>query len=388
MEHKIDLSEYMARFAELLECDADDLYILLDPAGTNDWLGSQYYNHSCKNGETYIDQRLETEKLGNLPIMRRGMTVFGVTKYMAGDTPYLILATLDPSGYNYQYKYMVYRKGTLLSIIRYHQLMRQNYVKDHLRTPVLEKGLLQRVLDNSIYFLQKHRSLKQFGVRVGRGLLFTGPPGNGKTMLCNYIKGLCGLRNKTYDMVSAAALEDAFANDRLSHVVNGADVLFFDDIDTAYLNRKNGNDGRMACALLSALDGINENRGAVVRIFTTNEDIQSLDEAFTRPGRIDEIISFKLPTPELRREFIHTWHDDVVEAVDTNKLVKVTEGCSFAVLENVKTNLVVHYLKTNEWDLDHVLEKTSLKGDSAPKTIIGFYRPPPEAERRIGYSDD
>ena len=371
MEHKIRLNEYLPQFAQELECKEEDLCILMTPDRTSDWLGSDYYKHN--RTENYNDRRVSITQLGDLPIMKQGTKIFGVAKYQAGEAQYLIVTLLDPTGYNYLYTFLVYKRGKLRAIIKHHQLSRQQYVKANILKPVLADGVLETALDNSIRFLQNRRRLKQYAVRAGRGLLFTGPPGNGKTMLCNYIKGLCGLHNKTYDTVSASALEEGFSGDSLQYVVNSADVLFFDDIDTAYLNRKAGGDGRMACALLSALDGIGENKGAVVRIFTTNEDIQNLDPAFKRPGRIDEVIHFDLPTEDLRRRLIESWHEEVVSNIDVDLLVEKTNECSFAILENVKTNLVVYYLKTGAWDLNHVLAEIPLvPGDLNPKSVIGF----------------
>jgi hypothetical protein len=55
-------------------------------------------------------------------------------------------------------------------------------------------------------------------------------------------------------------------------------VKFFDDIDVAYLDRKKGN-GKMACSMLTAMDGMREDEN-LVRIFTTNEPVEELDPAF------------------------------------------------------------------------------------------------------------
>lgn len=378
MEHIIYLNDYMGQFAEMLGCREEDLVILIDPGQTNVWLANRFYRRHKTNN--FKDKKIPlhpgiaryTAPLGKIFPMRYGWDMHGITKYEADGTPYLIAICLDPSVYNHTLEFMIYKRGTLRAIIKYHKAKEKEFVQGNIQKPILPEGLMERVLNNSIEFLNHRRQLKKRGVRAARGLLFTGPPGNGKTMLCNYIKSLCGLSGKSYDTISAPALEKAFAQDDLDHTVNRADVLFFDDIDAAYLSRKG--DGKMSCALLSALDGINESRNAVVRIFTTNEEITGLDEAFTRPGRIDEIIHFGQPTEDLRRQMIKAWDADIVEAIDVEGLLAETDKCSFAMLEGIKNNLVLHQLKTGEWDLAHVLEECPSNADHVQKGLIGFNR--------------
>ena len=70
------------------------------------------------------------------------------------------------------------------------------------------------------------------------------------------------------------------------------------------MDRGKGN-GKMACSLLTAMDGMSEG-GHLVRIFTTNESVEELDPAFTRPGRIDRCITLDKPDQDLRRQLIQT----------------------------------------------------------------------------------
>ena len=86
----------------------------------------------------------------------------------------------------------------------------------------------------------------------------------------------------------AASVKDLFA-------VHRRGVIFFDDMDIALRDRTTVKETDDQAVFLSALDGIDVNEG-VVYVFTTNCPLALIDPAFKRPGRIDLVLHFDLPT--------------------------------------------------------------------------------------------
>ena len=220
-------------------------------------------------------------------------------------------------------------------------------------------------------FLLKAKEISHYGVKIKRGLILDGPPGNGKTMLCRYIQRLCSHNNINYSIVTASDIDNAFKDQALNDLFIQSTVTFFDDIDIEYMNRDKGN-GKMACSLLTAMDGMSDS-GHLVRIFTTNETVESLDKAFIRPGRIDKRITLELPDDNLRRTLIDKyWPKEITDNICVDELIKRTNRFSFAELESIRTLLVTNKILGNKgWDLDYAFKKHNEQRNDR-KSSLGF----------------
>lgn len=243
--------------------------------------------------------------------------------------------------------------------------------------PILEEGILNRLKNDTIGFLNKSKLLEKFGVKVKKGIILQGDPGNGKTMACRYIQKLCSQNGYSWGTITSSELDSSYQENCLNDLFSQYTVSFFDDIDIQYLDRSKGN-GKMACSLLTAMDGMSE-LGHVVRIFTTNEDVKSLDKAFVRPGRIDSFISFKKPTPDLIRKLVvDKWPEDIKKNIDIEKLIKACKGFSFAEVESIRTLLVSEKIINNGvWDLDKALSEFNSRSEehqsiASQKSVGGF----------------
>ena len=117
------------------------------------------------------------------------------------------------------------------------------------------------------------------------------------------------------------AVKDLFA-------VHRRGIIFFDDMDIALRDRNTVKETDDQAVFLSALDGIDVNEG-VVYVFTTNCPLELIDPAFKRPGRIDLVLHFELPTATLRRELIDRWHAEVRGGIDIDAAVDRDERLQF-----------------------------------------------------------
>ncbi|KAI8921745.1 P-loop containing nucleoside triphosphate hydrolase protein, partial [Entophlyctis helioformis] len=177
-----------------------------------------------------------------------------------------------------------------------------------LNTIVLANGLADDLLADAREFLASEDWYAQRGIPYRRGYLFHGPPGTGKSSFVAALAGALELDVYVLSLtgfgINDSALVDIFAG------IPKRCIVLMEDVDALFAKRKLthskglgkghgglGNDGSAAGAngislsgLLNALDGLSASVGRVL-IMTTNQ-IEKLDDALIRPGRIDMRVCF------------------------------------------------------------------------------------------------
>ena len=314
--------------------------------------------------------------LSGLPIIRRrplqsaGRVGLGVYIYQSRLSPeikYALYCVRGPAG---DEVYMVVEKGNLFKLKR-NALSLNKLCNQKLQKPILQEGLLEEVTRNTVGFLLKAKEIERYGVKIKRGIILDGPPGNGKTMLCRYIQKLCSQNSINWGVITSADIDQAYQDKELNYLFNQFTVTFFDDIDISYMDRGKGN-GKMACSLLTAMDGMFEG-GHLVRIFTTNESVKDLDRAFTRPGRIDRLFTLNIPDSSLRRQLVLTWPKDILDNIHIEECVKRSKDFSFAELEAIRTFLVTNKLLGNGiWSLATAFDEFDERRTENKKIGVGF----------------
>lgn len=268
-------------------------------------------------------------------------------------------------------------KGNYFRLIRHWK--RLNAANSQMGPPVLPDGVLENILKNSVGFLTKKKLIASYGVNVRRGLVLSGPPGNGKSMVCRYLKSICNKNNIYHRTIRAGEIQNAYAENALEDLFNNNGIIFLDDIDISFFSRRtSGSNDKMACALLAAMDGV-ETTGNSIRIFTTNEHLFDMDEAFRRPGRIDKVYHFNKPTSEGIRRLFESWPQEMLEGVDIDEAVKMCEGHSFAEVDAIRANMVTnHIIDEKPWDFKTAHEEMSKNkkekdnGQDFSKPQMGF----------------
>lgn len=345
---------------------------------------------SCLNREHMLyaktkDRAIQEEGYqDDMPFIREGNrhanksdTGLGLALYETrGSHPiqYVIMTLKKSEMWDYTGTYGVIAEKQLYRLERYWRGLAKYYLRNN-KPPVLYPGILDDVIKHSIGFLLDRKKIQEYDVKIRRGIALYGKPGNGKTMLCRWIQRLCAENNIKYRTVTGSELDDAYKDNKMGDIFREAPVIFFDDIDISYLNRSSANgNAKVACSLLSAMDGFDQSPHSV-RIFTTNEDIRDIDPAFTRPGRIDRKFELLPPTPELRSQLIKTWHRDLLQSVGPKQILSATKDFSFADLECLKSLMVTNFLVEKPiWDLDLALQEFSQSHLRA--TNVGFHGEP------------
>lgn len=172
-----------------------------------------------------------------------------------------------------------------------------------------------RAMIEAVEFPIKHKELFAFyGKKPTKGILLSGPPGCGKTMIARAAASVVGkLHGKDVAFLNIKATElqqpyvgqteqiirDLFAYARAYKALHGHQLILFIDEADAILPRRSGGMRRVAnweesnvATFLAEMDGLEES-GAVV-ILATNRP-EAIDQALLRDGRIDRKVIVQRP---------------------------------------------------------------------------------------------
>jgi AAA family ATPase, CDC48 subfamily len=182
-------------------------------------------------------------------------------------------------------------------------------------------------------------------VEPPRGVILSGPPGSGKTLLARALANQCEasfISIKGPELLSKWVGEsEKGIRETFRRAKQAAPcIVFFDELD-ALAPRRGGNmsDGsvgdRVIAQLLTEMDGIEGRTGVIVLAATNRPDM--IDPALLRPGRFDLGIELQYPTEEGRRSIfeVHLRGRPVDPQVSIAELARLTEGRSGADIEAI-----------------------------------------------------
>jgi len=246
-----------------------------------------------------------------------------------------------------------------------------------------EKQELMEVVD----FLKNKEKFKALGARVPRGILLSGEPGTGKTLLA---RAVAGEANVPFFATSGSDFSGIIVGLGVAKIKeifelakrNAPCILFIDEIDAIGQSRSkhsfNDNDREQTLnQLLIEMDGFANDTGIIVIAATNRPDM--LDTALLRPGRFDRQINIDLPNLEGRRDILnlHAKKFKIDEKVDMMDVARGTTGFSGADLENLLNESALHAVRSN-----HKFVEQSDIEEARDKILMG-----PKKNRKIRPED-
>ncbi|MCG2778975.1 MAG: ATP-dependent zinc metalloprotease FtsH, partial [Desulfobacterales bacterium] len=201
-------------------------------------------------------------------------------------------------------------------------------------------------LGEIVEFLKDPKRFTRLGGRIPKGVLLTGAPGTGKTLLARAISGEAGV---PFFSISGSDFVEMFVGVGASRVrdlfkqgiKNAPCIIFIDEIDAVGRHRGAGLGGghdereQTLNQLLVEMDGFESNEGVILISATNRPDV--LDPALLRAGRFDRQVV--VPVPDIKgREGIlkvHTKEKLTGQDVDIKVLARGTPGFTGADLENM-----------------------------------------------------
>lgn len=214
-----------------------------------------------------------------------------------------------------------------------------------------EKQELSEIVD----FLKNKDKYKSLGARVPRGVLLSGQPGTGKTLLARAIAGEADVPFFAASGSDFSGIIVGLGVAKIKEIFemakrNAPCILFIDEIDAIGQKRSthsyNDQDREQTLnQLLIEMDGFANDTGIIVIGATNRPDM--LDAALLRPGRFDRQVYIELPDMAGRREILDLYASKVKidDAVNLQDLARGTTGFSGADLENLLNEAALHAVR-------------------------------------------
>ncbi|XP_037044396.1 mitochondrial chaperone BCS1-like [Bradysia coprophila] len=238
---------------------------------------------------------------------------------------------------------------------------------------VLKDGIMDAIQKDLDEFIESREWYKERGIPYRRGYLLYGPPGCGKTSFVKAIAGQIG-----YDIYEVQLSNQQLTDESLNILMSSIDknaILLFEDVDAVFVPRMqdeansvevNGFAGKLKyreakgslsfSGLLNAIDGVASEEDYIV--FMTTNQIEKLDSALIRPGRIDMRQLIDYPDEHQITAFFRRFYpncDDTVAETFAKAVTKLKCNPSVAQIQGVFLKHK-HTPEDNLQDVDMLVE--------------------------------
>lgn len=237
------------------------------------------------------------------------------------------------------------------------------------------KAELSEVVD----FLRHPDKYRKLGGRIPHGVLLSGLPGTGKTLLA---RAVAGEAEVPFFSMAASEFVEAIVGVGASRVrdlfkeakESAPSIVFIDELDAIGRSRTSGvagfsggNDEREQTLnqILTEMDGFDSSTSVIVIAATNRPDV--LDAALLRPGRFDRRVAVQPPDRAGREAIlrVHTRHVPLADDTDLGRIAATTPGMVGADLANLVNEAALlaarrNHERVTEGDFTDSLERIVL----------------------------
>lgn len=208
-------------------------------------------------------------------------------------------------------------------------------------------------------FLKNPDKYKNIGARIPKGVLMSGDPGNGKTLLARAVAGEAAVPFfyasgsqfiQKYVGVGAERIRELFREARR----NAPSIIFIDELDAIGKRDTSGEGGdreynQTINQLLTEMDGFVQSEIPVIVLAATNIK-NAIDSALQRPGRFDRHIHVGYPNLRARIKIleVHAKGKKFDSDIQMETIARGTPGFSGAQLENLLNESAILTIHRNK----------------------------------------
>lgn len=240
----------------------------------------------------------------------------------------------------------------------------------------------KRELMEALDFLRYRERIKPLGIRPLKGILLTGPPGTGKTMMAKaaaaytdsvFLSTSGSEFVEMYVGVGAQRVREIFRKARSTAKKENKDsaVVFIDEIDVVGGRRGHHSHqeyDQTLNQLLTEMDGMSTTQTPLVLVMAATNRPDILDPALLRPGRFDRQIKVDLPDKDGRLHIlkIQVNGKPLADNVDLDHLARETYGFSGAQLESLVNEAAIIALRQEKSQVTQEMFR-----DAVDKVLMG-----------------